>query len=190
MSGGDLWLHFAKELVSSKPPKDREVCKWFAFMAFTRYQPPKNYVPKSHSEILSNTKGHTALGGGGLALYGSGNMHTWAASLEEFVPRFTDNRKIDRKVLMDDSAYREFHWANYSTSLGASLHELGHTLDLAHTPTGVMARGFDDLYRVFLVHQMNRSSQSQEGTHWYRSSAVLLTYHRSVRSSLRWTHLL
>ena len=45
-------------------------------------------------------------GGGGLALFGSGNMHTWAQSLEEVVPRFTDMRKIDRTVLMDDSAYR------------------------------------------------------------------------------------
>ena len=49
---------------------------------------------------------------------------------------------------------REYYWANYSTGLGASLHELGHTFDLAHTPTGVMARGFDDLYRVFITQPM------------------------------------
>ena len=38
---------------------------------------------------------------------------------------------------------------DYSTGLGASLHELGHTFDLAHTPTGIMSRGFDDIYRTF-----------------------------------------
>lgn len=43
---------------------------------------------------------------------------------------------------------REFLWANYSTGLGAALHELSHTFDLAHTSTGIMARGFDDLYRA------------------------------------------
>ena len=43
---------------------------------------------------------------------------------------------------------REYYWANYVTGLGASLHELGHTFDLAHTATGVMARGFDDLHKV------------------------------------------
>ena len=46
---------------------------------------------------------------------------------------------------------RQFYWANYSTGLGASLHELGHTFDLGHTSEGIMARGFDDLYRMFLV---------------------------------------
>ena len=46
------------------------------------------------------------VGGGGLALYGTGNLHTWAQSLEEIIPRFTDTRKMDRTKFMDDSAYR------------------------------------------------------------------------------------
>ena len=46
---------------------------------------------------------------------------------------------------------REYYWANYVTGLGASLHELGHTFDLAHTATGVMARGFDDLHKVSML---------------------------------------
>ena len=45
-------------------------------------------------------------GGGGLALYGTGNLHTWAESLDDVVARFTDARKIDRTLYMDDSAYR------------------------------------------------------------------------------------
>lgn len=53
---------------------------------------------------------------------------------------------------------REYHWANYATGLGASLHELGHTFDLAHTPTGIMARGFDDLHKVFTVQRSKVSS--------------------------------
>ena len=63
MTGGDLWMHFARELMSSKQFSKREQCKWFAFMSFTRYQPlPEGSVPKSHSDVLRNTKGHTALG--------------------------------------------------------------------------------------------------------------------------------
>ena len=50
-------------------------------------------------------------------------------------------------------SYREFYWANYATGLGASLHELGHTFDLAHTPSGIMARGFDDINKVFIVQR-------------------------------------
>jgi len=47
--------------------------------------------------------------------------------------------------------FREFYWANYATGLGAALHELGHTFDLAHSPTGIMSRGFDDIHRFFTV---------------------------------------
>jgi len=53
--------------------------------------------------------------------------------------------------------YREYYWANYTTGLGASLHELGHTFDLAHTPSGIMARGFDDLNKVFIVQRSKGS---------------------------------
>ena len=46
------------------------------------------------------------LGGGGLALFGSGNLQCWAESLEQVAERFADSRKIDRLKFMDDSAYR------------------------------------------------------------------------------------
>ncbi len=46
------------------------------------------------------------VGGGGLALYGTGTLHSWAESLEQVTPRLTDYRKIDRSKFMDDSAYR------------------------------------------------------------------------------------
>lgn len=62
MSGYDLWNHFAKELMTSNFPS-RSKCKWYCFMSFTRYQPPpEEEIPKTHSEILKYTKGHTALG--------------------------------------------------------------------------------------------------------------------------------
>ena len=67
-------------------------------------------------------------------------------------------------VLFCFVCFREFYWANYSTSVGASLHELGHTFDLAHTPTGVMARGFDDLYRVFTVQPLVSRSASTDSS--------------------------
>ncbi|XP_013379649.1 putative zinc metalloproteinase C607.06c [Lingula anatina] len=149
--GGELWQHFAKELMTTDFP-NKENCKWYAFMSFTRYNPPRDgSIPKTHAEVLEHTRGHCALGGGGLALFGTGNLHTWAESLDQVVSHFTDSRKIDRTLLMDDSAYRGFYWANYATGLGASLHELGHTFDLAHTNTGIMGRGFDDLNKVFTL---------------------------------------
>ncbi|ESP05088.1 hypothetical protein LOTGIDRAFT_208026 [Lottia gigantea] len=155
MSGNELWTYFAKELMSCDLTR-KEKCKWYCFMSFTRYDPPDNAeIPKTHSEILKYTKGHTALGGGGLALFGTGNLHTWAESLDQLYSKFTDCRKIDRRKFMDDSAYRSgYYWANYATGLGASLHELGHTFDLAHTSSGIMARGFDDLHKVFTIQRL------------------------------------
>jgi len=64
MTGTELWTFFARELMSSEVFKDdRDQCKWFAFMSFTRYYvPPSTNPPSSHSEVISLTKGHTALG--------------------------------------------------------------------------------------------------------------------------------
>jgi len=47
--------------------------------------------------------------------------------------------------------FRGTYWANYATGLGASIHELGHCFDLAHTPKGIMGRGFDDMNSVFTM---------------------------------------
>ena len=62
---------------------------------------------------------------------------------------------------------RGFYWANYATGLGASLHELAHTFDLPHTPTGIMARGFDDIYKVFTL----RKSRTKDKSRSHRSGS-------------------
>ncbi|CAL1537705.1 unnamed protein product [Lymnaea stagnalis] len=164
MTGYQLWSYFGKELMTSPLFSHKSRSKFYCFMSFTRYHLPKDTdLPKTHSDILKHTKGHTALGGGGLALFGTGNLHTWADSLAKFNHCLTNRKRMDRRKFMDDSAYREYYWANYATGLGASLHELGHTFDLAHTPSGIMARGFDDLHKVFTVQR------KRKGRHQHRS---------------------
>lgn len=61
MSGNELWTFFARELMASDFAR-KEYCKWYCFMSFTKYCPSGNNIPKTHSEILKFTKGHTALG--------------------------------------------------------------------------------------------------------------------------------
>ena len=62
LSGLDLWTYFARELMTSSHFVDKELCKWYCFMSFTRYAPPTGTVPSTHSDIIKYTKGHTALG--------------------------------------------------------------------------------------------------------------------------------
>ncbi|XP_059144245.1 uncharacterized protein LOC131931460, partial [Physella acuta] len=71
----------------------------------------------------------------------------------------------------------EYYWANYATGLGASLHELGHTFDLAHTPSGIMARGFDDLHKVFTVQRRRK------GRHHHRSDRQRQRYNSGGSSN-------
>ena len=83
--------------------------------------------------------------------------------------------------------FRGFYWANYSTGLGSSLHELGHTFDLAHSSTGIMARGFDDLYRVFTVRPQSSRAGSSSRDSSRRSSPS--PYSSRPRSRVRITPL-
>jgi Putative peptidase family len=80
----------------------------------------------------------------------------------------------------------EFYWANYATGLGAALHELGHTFDLAHSPTGIMARGFDDINRFFTVqpsitngHTNVRSSPPRPPASPARTAATVVARSRN-----------
>ncbi|MEE8451951.1 MAG: metallopeptidase [Thermoguttaceae bacterium] len=97
------------------------------------------------------TRGHTALGGGGLALFGSGGFFTWPSGLDDVFRAFGDARRMDTSQVLDDSAGRGTFWANASTGIGATLHELGHALGLFHCRDGhgIMTRGFDHFGRLF-----------------------------------------
>jgi len=81
-------------------------CKYVAFMSCTRYYPPIDEENFTVQKIMSYARGHAALGGGRLALFGTGSLHTWASSLSELVACFRDERKIDRQKLFDDSCGR------------------------------------------------------------------------------------
>ncbi|KXJ14794.1 uncharacterized protein LOC110238383 [Exaiptasia diaphana] len=146
MTGGQLYDKFSLEL--SKSNLNDPLCKFWTFMSFTHYDPPAADL-FNDKDIHLYVKGHTALGGGQLALFGTGNLHTWASETDELMSCFTNTKMIDRRYLFDDSSRRGSYWANYATGLGASMHELGHCFDLAHTPNGIMGRGFDDFNCVF-----------------------------------------
>lgn len=144
-----LWETLAREIVSSSIG-DKKV-KYLAFLSSTRYQNSKRIKPFSHAHTLAMTKGHIALGGGGLALFGTGCLWTWPDTVASVQSRLQDSSPIDSTFYMDDSCYRGTIGGCVATTLGSVLHELGHTFDLGHTDEGIMARGFDDLDSVLTL---------------------------------------
>jgi len=158
MSGEQLWEHVARDIMMSTLKDDK--CKYLAFLSCTRFKNPMRIKPTSYAQVLQMTKGHVALGGGGLALFGTGALWTWPSHLFQVQDRLLSPEKVNTNVVMDDSAYRGTVGGSFATTLGSVLHELGHCFDLGHTGEGIMARGFDDLDLFFTTVQQ-RSVEAQ-----------------------------
>jgi hypothetical protein len=133
-----LWYRQVASEVEKIHPTTR--AKNVVIAAYTRFDPETGKM-----------LGHTALGGGGQGLFGSGNLFTWPASIAEAQAAFMDTTPIDRKKVMSDSVGRHTFWGAASTTIGATLHEMGHTFGLPHTNDrlDIMTRGFDHFNRVF-----------------------------------------
>ena len=115
---------------------------YVALMGWSRYTPPSAEHPRGR--VL----GHCARGGAGLGLFGSASVHSWPRDLADVPRAFTDTTRCgpDR---YDDSAFRGTSWASAATTIGAILHEIGHTLGLGHCKQQhcLMLRGGDHLNR-------------------------------------------
>jgi hypothetical protein len=116
----------------------------------------KNVVLMGFSEYDAANRrdlSHTALGGGGQGLFGSLNLFSWPSNLQQVQPIFSDNTPVDPATAFDDSGGRHRMWGLAATTIGATLHELGHALGLPHSPvrTDVMSRGFDQINRMFIL---------------------------------------
>lgn len=146
--------------------------KYLVIAAYTRWDPEARVA-----------RGHTALGGGDLGLFGGGGLFAWPSSLADVVPVLSDATRVDAARVFDDSAGRSTRWALASTTMGATLHELGHALGLPHSrePQDVMTRGFDHLGRAFLLveapargaREPRPIAPADEAT-WHPVSATLL----------------
>lgn len=145
ISDNELYSRIRDEVKRAFPD---DKTKNVVLMAFTKFDP-----------VQKKALGHTALGGGDQALFGGGTLYSWPNSLADVERAFGDDTLVDRTQVFDDSAGRGTMWGNAATGLGATLHELGHTLGLPHVRERncIMSRGFDGFNRVFsLVEPKSR----------------------------------
>ncbi|XP_043661190.1 uncharacterized protein LOC122625240 [Drosophila teissieri] len=154
-SEDELWQHFAGEIIACPQWGHQLLLKFVAFVGCTRYDGDAVVASgdSSYASIRRHLKGHAALGGGGLALFGSAHFYAWPTSFAEIGDCVRSAQRVDIARLPDESNYRRTYGGVYASTLGAVCHELGHCFDLGHTSDGVMGQGFDYLNRVLTVDQ-------------------------------------
>lgn len=154
-SEDELWQHFAGEIIACPQWGHQIRLKFVAFVGCTRYDGAGVAASgdSSYANIRRHLSGHAALGGGGLALFGSAHFYAWPRSFSEIGDCVRSTERVDVSRLPDESNYRRTYGGVYASTLGAVCHELGHCFDLGHTSEGVMGQGFDYLNRVLTVDQ-------------------------------------
>ncbi|MDP6634644.1 MAG: metallopeptidase [Phycisphaerae bacterium] len=139
LTGNQLYSEAVLELKRQSPHRR---AKNLVIPAFTRFDPETGKVGA-----------HTALGGGYLALFGGGDLFSWPDSISCAQAAFMNATAVDPKEVFSDSVGRHTFWANASTTMGAALHEIGHTFGLPHSRDvqDIMTRGHDRFNRFFTL---------------------------------------
>ena len=79
-----------------------------------------------------------------------------------------DTTRINPKEFMSDSIFRHTYWGAASTTIGATLHEMGHTFGLPHTNDGLVPSTTADrnsslpCFAEILMDQMKIEGQTVE----------------------------
>ena len=134
---------------------------------------------------------HTALGGGNLGLFGSASVFSWPRSIPDAVNVFHDATRVDPTRVHDDSVGRSTNWGLASTTIGATLHEMGHTFGLPHCKDrlGIMTRGFDHFNRVFTFVEPPSGRNREELMFSQQEEAYFAPISASYLQWTRWFRL-
>ncbi|MEI7898663.1 MAG: hypothetical protein WCK89_00295 [bacterium] len=148
----------------------------------------RNIIIPAFSRFNPETKhnmAYTALGGGDTALFGGSNLYSYPTRLADIQKAFMDATPIDTDNFSSDSVGRHTFWANASTSIGATLHEIGHTFGLPHSRDGfdIMTRGMDFFSRFWVLREAPKRGQTKvtdfleaRSARWTLASGAFLRY--------------
>lgn len=167
----ELWNYFARELVAHYP--NDNATKFVAFLGCTQYTYENNHL---HRKVVT---ANAALGGGNLALFGTGCLYTWPKQISDIHNCFQNENYVDVTKFMDDSNSRQTFGGCFASTLGSVCHEIGHILDLGHTKTGIMGDGFDYVNRVFTIDNLTEELPERiiDGT-TYKSAFAAVDTHK------------
>ncbi|XBW35177.1 hypothetical protein QEN19_000740 [Hanseniaspora menglaensis] len=104
--------------------------------------------------------GHAALGGGNdlikLAIFGSHGLYCWPSYWEDLTSiMLNNNRVVDNGLpVSNDNGEAGTVFETFSTTLGAFIHEIGHSLTLPHRTYGIMLRDYIVLHRSFMSREV------------------------------------
>ncbi|QPG76167.1 hypothetical protein FOA43_003553 [Brettanomyces nanus] len=134
--------------------------------------------------------GHAALGGGTerikLAIFGSHGLHSWPMDWESVFRSFTDCSPLSIDEVANDCNECSCRWECLCVTLGAFMHEIGHSLGCPHQENGVMLRDYVRMDRKFLSKERYciRTKRSEWGPvftkdepGWNRLDILRFLYH-------------
>lgn len=101
MNQNELWNYFAKEIINSVIGSNQK--KYIGFVSCTKYT---NGDAISYEDMVNKTEAHVALGGGGLALFGTACLYTWPSNVLHVSTHFENQALVTKGQFMDDSCYR------------------------------------------------------------------------------------
>jgi hypothetical protein len=168
LSEDDLYMK-CLDRVAKEFPDQRE--KNLAVMAFTGYD-----------SVLRKPTAHTALGGSALALFSCNGMCSWPSDIQGVAAAFNNTTPVDEGKIWNDTNGRPRLWALASTTIGVTLHELGHSFGLGHYDDrfSIMSRGFDYFNRHFVSTEPSAGGKVEDllpgdnSARWNPEAASLL----------------
>ncbi|GMF04988.1 unnamed protein product [Ambrosiozyma monospora] len=157
----------------------------------SKTQMPQKLILDAHWDKRQNLiLGHAALGGGDdrirLAIFGSQGVHSWPVYWEGIQRAFSDCTRLNVDEVANDCNECAQYWECLTVSLGAFLHEIGHSLGCPHQENGVMLRDYVSMNRKFLSEERNcvRTNKGRWGPvltkdepGWNRLDLVRFLYH-------------